>query len=861
MQLPSDHYPPSGSIRFLSRLVGPLAGLKSSTDRWVLPSLAIVLGLDGWLLSGILMPLGRWREVEEYLLLGPSLWMLVGCTLGALALLVAFERLFAGTASEDADDGRLFAASARPLLSPVWLLAFSPLGVALLATPVREYAAPWLFLGIDLRWWLVAGAGLLVVREIVVRSHPTLEELPLAGYARSLRLQFWPELTLVTSLMLLSLMSSPLQRFEPYNGGDEPKYLRYLENWYRGRGFDIEGLRPLSERPSDEPSHVWRNVTLLGPALTRIARDLGQDFRHALDPAVPIPPRSDRVTNGFLQGKRGGVYEVHSPGLSFLLFPAYLIDRARHPQPVDPTEALAGSLFWTNLAMLGLYGLWGLLVFRLLREWTGRTWLPWGLTVAGMASLPMSAFAYQYYPEVAAGVVIVALARVLVSDETMQAGRGLWYGVLTGYLPWLHVRFGLIALVCVAAMVFKRRSSRMTLAYLVGFALPLVLLASYDYNVSGSPLPLFLVDVTQPFRVTALPHALLALGLDRRSGLAGLAPIYLVALPGVWPAVRRRPAATITLAALALALVIPAAGVGWRGGLSLPLRLVAAAVPLWLPFVAEACLACGRSRAFAIGSVLLAVLSVEQALTLNSQHARSAIEFLDRSVSGWKPLLLLPNLDRPEWGSDGLLPVWLALSVGLLLLPAWLAHRPIHPQGPARVRSSWTRATAAGLILLGITGSTVAAVTGRGREGRYSVRPAESRAMAARALLNDRFAVWWSSRRGWVEPDRFTLYPDEFALELTVRPAEVAAGEPAVVSVVASAPNDEQVLGMVVLDFGDGSPQELVSFVGQTSVEHVFSHRGRYYVTANVSPPGRLLVERHEIVDVGTRESNGPQSR
>src|SRR4030095_321226 len=45
---------------------------------------------------------------------------------------------------------------------PVTLLALPACAVALLATPARAYAPPWIFLFFDLRWWFLAGIVILV---------------------------------------------------------------------------------------------------------------------------------------------------------------------------------------------------------------------------------------------------------------------------------------------------------------------------------------------------------------------------------------------------------------------------------------------------------------------------------------------------------------------------------------------------------------------------------------------------------------------------------------------------------------------------------------------------------------------------
>src|SRR5262245_66033849 len=58
----------------------------------------------------------------------------------------------------------------------------------------------------------------------------------------------------------------------------------------------------------------------------------------------------------------------------------------------------------------------------------------------------------------------------------------------------------------------------------------------YAYHVTGSLLPTAFYDAGTPdagFRVSRLPTGLLGVFFDRESGLLALAPIYLLALPGI----------------------------------------------------------------------------------------------------------------------------------------------------------------------------------------------------------------------------------------------------------------------------------------------------------------------------------------
>ncbi|MCQ5117606.1 hypothetical protein NE623_14670, partial [Gemmiger formicilis] len=57
---------------------------------------------------------------------------------------------------------------------------------------------------------------------------------------------------------------NPLLRFSGALHGDEPKYIRYCENFYQGLGFDISKKRLLEEFDvGGESPHVFNNFRQL----------------------------------------------------------------------------------------------------------------------------------------------------------------------------------------------------------------------------------------------------------------------------------------------------------------------------------------------------------------------------------------------------------------------------------------------------------------------------------------------------------------------------------------------------------------------------------------------------------------------
>src|SRR5438105_4353899 len=82
-----------------------------------------------------------------------------------------------------------------------------------------------------------------------------------------------------SALMTISWawFGTPLLRSDGATSGDEPKYVRYCENLYQGRGFDISDIKPLAQLPPDFHSQLWHNVVLLGRILPGELRALASD--------------------------------------------------------------------------------------------------------------------------------------------------------------------------------------------------------------------------------------------------------------------------------------------------------------------------------------------------------------------------------------------------------------------------------------------------------------------------------------------------------------------------------------------------------------------------------------------------------
>lgn len=394
----------------------------------------VLLGANAWLVRGHLAPIRNIDPPDFILLIAPFYELVAWAAAGVLVLHVLNHR-------------RLLTLD-RIDLSPLYLLVLPLAAVGMLRTPLRPYAGPWLFLFIDGRWWFYLAIGILQVfagetaaaqerRRDLMSAWSRLVARPSAG--------LWMDAALVAVLAAAALTFSPPARFQSFVTGDEPKYVRFLEIWYRGNGLAVPDRRNIEHLPPGEAANVGRNLVHLANALPVIAADLTADARRMI--GLSAPPHVGPATSEggwFVEGKRGGVYQVHNPGMSALLFPGYVIDRYFLNWMPTPSQ-FPRDMYATALSLLVIYLLWGVAIFRLLLAYTRRPGTSWLLAVVVMLSLPASAFSYQYYREAAAGLVLAVLARYVIFSADTRVPVALGCGLLAGYLPWMHLRFGLAA--------------------------------------------------------------------------------------------------------------------------------------------------------------------------------------------------------------------------------------------------------------------------------------------------------------------------------------------------------------------------------------------------------------------------------
>jgi hypothetical protein len=644
-----------------------------------------------------------------------------------------------------------------------------------------------------------------------------------------------------------AVLFTPYLRFSGALHGDEPKYIRYVENFYQGHGFDVSKKRLLTElTPADGP-RVLDNVGGLVDAIVEEATLLSADARRFV--GLPAPPRLVARPGPELvfSGKHAGtVYQLHNPGLSFLLFPGYYVDRRLTGAGVGYRGEFPESMPAVHATLLALYAGYALALYGLLAAYSGNRVHAWILAVIGTITLPAGAFAFQIYPEIAAGLVIFVVVRQAIRPApSALAAAGC--GLLAGFLLWLHVRFGLVTLVLMAWMLTTRTMpSRSRLLCALACAATLGSLSLYMYRSTGSLLPTAAYGgvVMSPARIL---YGVPGFALDREWGLLAHSPVFLVGLAGAGLAWSRRPVTVMWIAAIVAAAVIPAAGHGFQAGGATPGRYIVAVAPLPLLFAADAMRTWARSGRFVALFVLLALASVETAVRYNLHHLKHVGPLVPNEFSGWRFNLLFPSIPDGFWPPTRvdavLLVCWLGLAVMLVAIPAWRSRRALAREGAQEFRGVRPLDLSVALAAVLLVGTTAGMATGRTIDRAYmrGAEEARERALTAFAVL-PRCAVCLSSAMGAVEPTVALGNLITF-VDLRARPTTVRAGQPVEIRVRPRSDAGEFVVSLMRLDLGDGETAAYPRVFGDIERVHVYEDPGDYTIHAWVRAPDGEPIE------------------
>jgi hypothetical protein len=250
-------------------------------------------------------------------------------------------------------------------------------------------------------------------------------------------------------------------------------------------------------------------------------------------------------------------------------------------------------------------------------------------------------------------------------------------GAALAALPWLHTRFAILAAILGLAVIAQLATRRIRPTRMAAFLLvPAVSAAAwfaFFWIVWGTPNPMAPYGRDTESAASYIGRGLSGLLFDQQHGVFGTAPVYAIAVLGLWALFKqRRPLAiTIALAVAVYALAVSTYAMWW-GGTSAPGRFVAALLPLGAVLIATAWSRYPQARAAVMLLLVVSIALVIPRLTEESGrfvfNSRSAfdptIEWLSRNVD---LSLALPSTHRdgPAVALRDALPWVLAIAAVL----------------------------------------------------------------------------------------------------------------------------------------------------------------------------------------------------
>ena len=808
---------------------------------WLLAACGSCL-LFSAIVSGTFVPLQNPDGVEYLFVSPPAAALLTSWPIIVAGLVTAFfgvRALARGGSSPhlvEADSGRW--------LAPIAALGVVVFGILPAVPGIGKHGAVVSYFLYDLRWWW----AIVLVGLALARADKFIGA-PLGQIAR--RIGAWSpvvRLLLLESLLFFGVVTwgvaTTTHRFDTELAGDEPKYLRYCETWYQGKGFDISRLTLVRNQPLDAQPALLQNAVVAFRVIPQTIGALAGDLRAFV--RNPSGFRWNRAfsAGGFVRGVHGGMYQIHEPGVCALLMPGYFIDRYLLNVDTGPDGRWPAKLTMTNLMMLLTYGVCAVLLFRLLRHALGSESLAWIWAATAMLTFPTTAFAFQFYPELPALLLILAVSNELLFGTRRGPFAAALAGAGAGALAFLHVRFLLICLCLTAVAVFTRRGGARW-AFLGAFGCVMFTVMAFDYHVTGSWSPIARMSADgQAVTLIRLGFVLnfIGYGLDRFLGLLPHSLLLFGALPGLFVLARDSRAHAAFVAMIVVALVLPAAGYSLVPAGTTPDRFVAAVVPLLIWPVAVLVRRFWSSAIVRIVTVVLVVISLDSARAYNWNFRKSFGGLRDRSFSGWKPNLAFPIIRGEQWLAPANVALFLCLAA-LIVGVSWAAFTWAGRRAPAppRPQARGSKLIPIAVVVALMCFFTVASSANDWAYPQYLRDDHTARIEAAGAVVSVDRCLCFTSVRGRIDWTTLGsnsargmavgMYPEN--LRLTVL-------------VLVDGDGKAPAYGRMLVEFGDGDESSWAGILAERRVVHTYQRPGTYLVKVWFQLPTRLSPQLHQ---------------
>jgi hypothetical protein len=755
---------------------------------------------------------------------------LFGAWAGAVAALIGVYRVVVRGAARGAPE-HLTDARAGRWLAPVTALSACVFGVLPAAPGVGEQASVFGYFLYDLRWWWAAVTVLWVaLRADRLMGSPVARRLlEAARWSRRARLLLFDAALLIVVMSFAAATSRHL-RFDPGLHGDEPKYIRYLEAWYQGGGFEVSSHRRFRDMPLDAPSQVLRNVSVFGRSIAEESRALAGDLRGFFADPWAFQWNRARRGEGFVTGKRGGLYQIYLPGVSFLLFPGYFVDR--HVLALRPTDhgEFPAELVMTYLTMLLLYGLCAVALFRLLRRALSSEILAFFWATVAMLSMPATGFAFQFYPETPA-LLAILLVTTYIWFHAQQTGwvKAAAAGAAAGGLAWFHPRFLLVSAVLTVAGAVKTTPRGARAAFLVTAGLGYLSVMAFAYRVTGSWMPTALWDAPgaeTTLNLKAPPLTLFGYALHRTWGAAPHTPLFLGAVPGLAVLARQSPGLAVFVLVTGLALAFPAAAHTLTAAGGTPGRLIVAIVPLFILPVAVLVRRFWSTSAVRMATIVALVVSLETGVSYNWHHIKMMGWMHSAGASGWRLNLAFPWVSGGGWADSAANVALFLVILVLLAVATVLAFVRAAPANPPARRAAHRWMPGASFVLIVLLCGAATAVNRSWVHWEYQLADDAARRAAAEALVDhDQCKVCFATRDRaidwrWLDPNG----AERVNLETSV------IGQTATIHIFLDGESAGLCFGRIRAEFGDGAATAWTGIVGSRELVHTYKRPGEYAV-------------------------------
>jgi hypothetical protein len=444
----------------------------------------------------------------------------------------------------------------------------------------------------------------------------------------------------------------------------------------------------------DEPHYLMVADSLLRDHDVSLEADYAEGRYRSFHPA-PLTPHY-RV-----RGRGGEIYSLHALGLSLLVLPAYAV------------AGYAGASFFMALLAVVLAGQ----LRALLRERAGEA----GEGVAWVMALspPLVHYAGLVFTEIPAALVVTLGLRHARSDASTRAAWGT--SAALAFLPWLNVRYAILTVALLAFALSARPAARVAAAWIAPSVGSAVVLALYHWHLYGFFDPRRVYGRRPEISLGGLPTGLPGLLMDQEFGLLVYAPVFVLAVPGLFALWRRSRRLAVITAVLAVSVMaVAGAWPMWRGGFNPPARFLVPIVPALALAVAAR-----LRRGWSAGAALLVAWGLwtgalgtwDRGLVHRDRDGTAPLLRAASGAEEWTRLLPGYVLEESERDRLRLTLVWTAA----LAAAAWAGRKrgPVTPAGMA----------VASLGLVAATGLASRLSTAR-TGGRDAVRLVGHRSMA-----------------------------------------------------------------------------------------------------------------------------------